>query len=51
MCIRDRCDRIGVLRDGKLCEISNTEELFEKPKHEYTKELLRLMPKIETIYN
>ena len=49
--VRQMCDRIGVLRDGKLCEISNTEELFEKPKHEYTKELLRLMPKIETIYN
>ena len=49
--VRQMCDRIGVLKDGKLCEISNTEELFEKPKHEYTKELLRLMPKIETIYN
>ena len=49
--VRQMCDRIGVLRDGKLCEISNTEELFEQPKHEYTKELLRLMPKIETIYN
>ena len=49
--VRQLCDRIGVLKDGKLCEISNTEELFEKPKHEYTKELLRLMPKIETIYN
>ena len=49
--VRQMCDRIGVLRDGKLCEISNTEELFEQPKHEYTKELFRLMPKIETIYN
>jgi peptide/nickel transport system ATP-binding protein len=45
------CDRIGVLRDGKLCEVSNTEELFLKPKHDYTKELLHLMPKIECIYN
>ena len=45
------CDRIGVLKDGKLCEISNTEELFHKPKNEYTKELLHLMPKIESIYN
>jgi len=25
--------------------------LFKNPNHEYTKELLRLMPKIETIYN
>ena len=49
--VRQMCDRIGVLRNGKLCEISNSEDLFEKPQHDYTKELLRLMPKIETIYN
>ena len=49
--VRQMCDRIGVLKDGKLCEVSNTEELFLKPKHDYTKELLHLMPKIESIYN
>ena len=49
--VRQMCDRIGVLRDGKLCEVANTEELFLKPQHDYTKELLRLMPKIESIYN
>jgi ABC-type oligopeptide transport system ATPase subunit len=25
--------------------------LFLKPQHDYTKELLHLMPKIESIYN
>ena len=49
--VRQMCDRIGVLRNGKICEVSNSEQLFENPNHEYTKELLRLMPKIETIYN
>ena len=49
--VRQMCDRIGVLRDGKLCEVSNTEDLFLKPQHDYTKELLHLMPKIESIYN
>ena len=48
--VRQMCDRIGVLRDGKLCEVSNTEDLFLKPQHDYTKELLHLMPKIESIY-
>ena len=48
--VRQMCDRIGVLKDGKLCEVSNTEELFLKPQHNYTKELLQLMPKIESIY-
>ncbi len=49
--VRQMCDRIGVLKNGKLCEISETELLFEKPSHDYTKELLKLMPKIESIYN
>ena len=49
--VRQMCDRIGVLKNGKLCEVSNSEELFETPKHNYTRELIRLMPKIETIYN
>ena len=49
--VRQMCDRIAVLKNGKLCEISMTEELFKNPNHEYTKELLELMPKIESIYN
>ena len=49
--VRQMCDRIAVLKNGKLCEISKTEELFKNPSHEYTKELLTLMPKIESIYN
>ena len=49
--VRQMCDRIAVLKNGKLCEISKTEELFKNPSHNYTKELLELMPKIESIYN
>jgi len=49
--VRQMCDRIAVLKNGKLCEVSMTEELFKNPSHEYTKELLTLMPKIESIYN
>ena len=45
------CERIGVLRNAKLCEVSDTEKLFLKVEHEYFKGLLRLMPKIESIYN
>ena len=45
------CDRIAVLKNGELCEIDNTENLFIKPAHDYTKELLTLMPKIESIYS
>ena len=49
--VRQMCDRIAVLKNGKLCEISETEMLFKNPSHDYTKELLKLMPKIESIYN
>ena len=49
--VRQMCDRIGVLKDGKLCEVANAEEIFLKPQHHYTKKLLHLMPKIESIYN
>ena len=49
--VRQMCDRIGVLKDGQLCEVANTEDIFLKPQHGYTKKLLYLMPKIESIYN
>lgn len=34
-------DRIMVMRNGKILEIGETEEVFRHPKEEYTKELLR----------
>ncbi len=43
--VRQMCDRIGVLKNGKLVEIADAETLFSKPEHPYTKELLSLMPK------
>ena len=47
--IRQMCDRTTVLKNGKVCETDLTENIFKKPKHSYTKELLDLMPKIEAI--
>ena len=47
--IRQMCDRTTVLKNGVVCETSETEKIFNKPKHPYTKELLNLMPKIESI--
>ena len=47
--IRQMCDRITVLKNGKVCEVNDTENLFNNPTHEYTKELIHLMPKIESI--
>tara|TARA_A100001015_G_scaffold184434_1_gene205212 strand:- start:3736 stop:5454 length:1719 start_codon:yes stop_codon:yes gene_type:complete len=47
--IRQMCNRIIVLKNGSMCETKDTEELFNNPEHNYTKELIRLMPKIESI--
>ncbi|MCJ8308494.1 MAG: ABC transporter ATP-binding protein [Hyphomicrobiales bacterium] len=47
--VRQMCDRVGVLRHGKLLEVAYTEQLFSNPQHEYTAELLELMPRLEGV--
>lgn len=34
------CDRVMVMKDGRIVEIGDTEEVFNHPKEEYTKTLL-----------
>ena len=34
------CDRIMVMQEGRIIEIGDTEEVFNNPKEEYTKQLL-----------
>ena len=47
--IRQMCDRIAVMRAGEICEIADAEDLFIKPQHEYTRELIDLMPRMDLI--
>lgn len=47
--IRQMCDRVGVMKGGELCEVGETEQLFENPQHDYTRHLLSLMPKLNTL--
>lgn len=47
--IRQMCNRIVVLKDGNVCEINDSESLFNQPQHSYTKQLINLMPKIESL--
>lgn len=42
--IRQMCDRIGVMQMGTLLEVAPTEQLFTDPQHEYSKQLISLMP-------
>lgn len=44
--IRQMCDRVGVMKGGELVELAETEQLFENPTHEYTRQLLSLMPRM-----
>ena len=37
-------NRVGVMYNGELVEINNTNEIFHQPEHDYTKELLRAIP-------
>ncbi|MEM9164228.1 MAG: ATP-binding cassette domain-containing protein, partial [Cyanobacteria bacterium P01_F01_bin.4] len=41
------CDRIAVMNDGKIVELSPTEQLFASPQHPYTKTLLQAAPLLE----
>ena len=34
-------DRIMVMQEGKIVEIGDTEEVFNHPREEYTRQLLR----------
>lgn len=47
--VRQMCDRVGVMRQGKLVEVQETSALFETPKSDYTRELLDLMPRLEQL--
>ena len=40
------CDRIAVMYAGKIVESGMTDDIFYNPKHEYTKGLLKSIPKM-----
>jgi oligopeptide transport system ATP-binding protein len=43
--IADMCDEIIVMYGGRVCERGTAEDIFYRPAHEYTKGLLRSVPK------
>lgn len=44
--IADMSDEIIVMYGGKVCERGTTDEIFYNPRHEYTKGLIRSIPRI-----
>lgn len=44
--VRQLCHRVIVMKDGKIVEEGECEEVFENPKEDYTKRLIAAIPKI-----
>ena len=44
--VKNICDRIAVMYAGKLCEVSDSQNLYQAPLHPYSKTLLEAIPTI-----
>jgi peptide/nickel transport system ATP-binding protein len=42
--VRQVSDRVAVMHDGELVELADAEELYERPRHDYTRTLLAAVP-------
>ncbi|MEV0706549.1 ABC transporter ATP-binding protein [Nocardia aurea] len=45
--VRRISDRVAVMRHGRVVETGSTEEIFDNPRHDYTRELLSAIPTLE----
>ena len=45
--VANMCDRIAVMYAGHIIEYGLTDDIFYHPKHEYTKGLIRSIPKLD----
>ncbi len=44
--LAETCDRIAIMDAGKLIEVGTVADIFERPSHEHTRELLGALPVI-----
>lgn len=47
--VRQMCDRIAVMKSGKIVEMDDAETLFTQPRDPYTRSLLSLIPTLDTL--
>jgi peptide/nickel transport system ATP-binding protein len=43
--VAETCDRVGVMYAGNLCEVADVNDLFQTPRHPYTRALLEAVPR------
>ena len=48
--IRQMCDRVAIMRQGRILETAESEDFFEHPQDPYSRELLDFMPRLDSIY-
>jgi oligopeptide/dipeptide ABC transporter ATP-binding protein len=46
--VAETCDEVAVMYAGKIVEYGSVEDIFYRPKHQYTKGLLNSIPHFET---
>jgi len=44
---RKMADNIGIMKDGRLIEYGSTDKIFDLPENEYTKKLIRDVPRLK----
>lgn len=45
--VASMCDKIAVMYAGKIVEYGTTDDIFYRPKHEYTKGLIKSIPRLD----
>jgi len=45
--VRNFCDRVAVMRQGRIVELAETKQLFTDPRHPYTRLLLSAIPSLD----
>lgn len=45
--VASMCEKIAVMYAGKIVEYGTTDDIFYEPKHEYTKGLIRSIPRLD----
>jgi oligopeptide transport system ATP-binding protein len=46
--VASMCEKIAIMYAGRIVEYGTTDDIFYRPKHQYTKGLIRSIPRLDT---